>query len=228
MVSNKVILILGAGPRVGQQVAKKFAAQGYKVALTSRKGTRGTSPEGYLSIPGDLSDPKIVPGIFEQVTKEFGAPSTIVYNAAYVKPVPADDSLSLPVAAVEEALAVLTLSAYVAAQESLKGFKALDAETPKSFIFTGNILNLSAMPSLLSLGIGKAASAHFIDAASKSYSERGYHYYYADQRTPEGRPMMGGVDGEAHADFFWELAEGRTQRYPWEATFVKGKGYVKF
>jgi hypothetical protein len=40
--------------------------------------------------------------------------------------------------------------------------------------------------------------------------------------------MLSGVEGDAHADFFWELIEDQKQSYPWEATFVKGKGYVKF
>jgi len=40
---------------------------------------------------------------------------------------------------------------------------------------------------------------------------------------------MGGMelDGDAHAAFFMQLAENR-QEIPWHATFVKGKGYVKF
>ena len=38
MAANKVVLILGAGPRVGTAVAKKFASEGYKVAVASRSG----------------------------------------------------------------------------------------------------------------------------------------------------------------------------------------------
>jgi hypothetical protein len=35
------------------------------------------------------------------------------------------------------------------------------------------------------------------------------------------------LDGDAHAEFFAELA-GDEGDIPWHATFVKGKGYVKF
>jgi hypothetical protein len=42
-----------------------------------------------------------------------------------------------------------------------------------------------------------------------------------------GDPVFGDIDGDAHGDFFLQLAEKKEQG-PWEATFVKGKGYVKF
>lgn len=39
--------------------------------------------------------------------------------------------------------------------------------------------------------------------------------------------MLTGLSGEAHADLYLELAKDPKQR-PWEQTFVKDKGYVKF
>ena len=52
-------------------------------------------------------------------------------------------------------------------------------------------------------------------------------FYYADERTPNGLPAGKAIDGSAHADFYVELAEAKTQ-VPWLATFVKGSGYVEF
>lgn len=41
--------------------------------------------------------------------------------------------------------------------------------------------------------------------------------------------MWNGVNADAHADFIGSLVKGEAQEYvPWKATFVKGKGYVKF
>jgi NAD(P)-dependent dehydrogenase (short-subunit alcohol dehydrogenase family) len=79
MATERIILVLGAGGNVGSQVAKRFASEGYKVAVASR---RGTSPEpSYLAIKANLSAPKTVEGVFEQVKKEFGSPPNIVvYN----------------------------------------------------------------------------------------------------------------------------------------------------
>ncbi len=51
-------------------------------------------------------------------------------------------------------------------------------------------------------------------------------FYYADERKADGAPKYQ-IDGDAHADLFWELAEADTQG-PWHQTFVKGVGYKKF
>lgn len=50
-------------------------------------------------------------------------------------------------------------------------------------------------------------------------------FFYADERHEDGKIKGMQLDGEAHGDFFAELAthEGKV---PWDATFVKGKGYV--
>jgi hypothetical protein len=52
-------------------------------------------------------------------------------------------------------------------------------------------------------------------------------FFYADERNSDGNQVGGKVDGAAHADFYWDLAAGRAE-VPWHATFVKGRGYVKF
>jgi hypothetical protein len=39
--------------------------------------------------------------------------------------------------------------------------------------------------------------------------------------------MGNNVDGPAHGEFYAQLVQ-REKEVPWLATFVKGKGYVKF
>src|SRR5438034_361023 len=140
MAAQPVILILGAGPRVGNAVAKKFAEAGYAIAIVSRGAVSGKTPEGYHAIKADLSDHASVPSIFQNVKSEFGvAPSVVVYNAYAMTPLPEPDSpLSAPVAGLLSDLNVNTISAYVAAQEALKGFEELPNEARKAFIYTGN------------------------------------------------------------------------------------------
>ena len=82
MTLPAVVLIVGAGPRVGSAIARKFASQGCKVAVASRSVTDGAlSPEGYLQVQVDLSQPSLVPRVFEVVTNQLGAPpSVVIYN----------------------------------------------------------------------------------------------------------------------------------------------------
>jgi hypothetical protein len=51
-------------------------------------------------------------------------------------------------------------------------------------------------------------------------------FYYADERKEDGSPKYR-VDGDAHADLYYELSRGETQG-PWLQTFVKGVGYKAF
>lgn len=80
MASRRVVLILGAGPRVGQSVAEQFSQNGYEVAMVGRSLPSGVSTEGYLNLQADLSDPDAIPSIFSAVQVQFGVPNIVVYN----------------------------------------------------------------------------------------------------------------------------------------------------
>jgi hypothetical protein len=53
-----------------------------------------------------------------------------------------------------------------------------------------------------------------------------FRFYYADERKEDGSPKYR-VDGDAHADLYFDLAQGKTQGL-WLQTFVKGVGYKEF
>ena len=53
-------------------------------------------------------------------------------------------------------------------------------------------------------------------------------FFYADQRKADGAYASGDLDGDAHAEFYLQLAEEPNKNVPAQATFVKGQGYVNF
>lgn len=173
-----VVLILGAGPRIGSAVAAKFASNGYKVAIASRKGTDSADGNHYFSAKADFADPSSVPALFKTVTSALGtAPSVVIYNAPSLTPPPVEGFVfSIPAGRFSHDLNVNTVSAYVAAQEAVKGWETLPAETKKSFIYTGNILNVAVLPVplMFDLGVGKAASAYWLGVADATLSAKGY------------------------------------------------------
>ena len=156
---------------------------------------------------------------------------------------PPNDPLSLQLTDFSRDLNVNTVSPFVAAQQAAAGFAQLPASASKTFIYTGNILNTVIIPSLLDLGVGKTATAHIIQSAAGAYQDRGfkyahphylvskqltiYRFYYADQRKADGKAVYSAIDGDAHAELFLELAEGKLQG-PWQQTFVSGTGYKDF
>jgi NAD(P)-dependent dehydrogenase (short-subunit alcohol dehydrogenase family) len=75
-----IILILGAGPNIGQAVARAFAAKGYRVALAARSVKEADNTDNILNIPSDFSKTEDVVNAFEQTKKTFGIPSVVIYN----------------------------------------------------------------------------------------------------------------------------------------------------
>lgn len=86
--TSPIILILGAGPRIGTTVAKVFAAKGYKVALASRKASEANNTANEIHIPSDFADPGTVVDAFSKVEASLGIPSVVVYNGVYRCPEP--------------------------------------------------------------------------------------------------------------------------------------------
>ncbi|KAI1806246.1 NAD(P)-binding protein [Daldinia bambusicola] len=230
-MSVNAVLILGAGPRVGASVAQKFASNGYKVAIASRNGTGAKTAEGFLSLKADFAKPESIPALFDAFKAEFQtAPSVVVYNAASLTNPPDKDSpFSIPVDSLVVDLNINTVSPYAAAQQAVNGWATLPKEIKKTFIYTGNILNVAVypLPVFQNLGVGKSASAYWIGAADGVYSPQGFRFFYADERVEDGKSKGTNIDGPAHAEFYAQLAshEGNV---PWHATFVADKGYVEF
>ncbi|KAL2815835.1 putative short-chain dehydrogenase [Aspergillus cavernicola] len=225
-ITKPVILILGSGPNIGQHVARAFAGKGYKVALTSRRPTENNSTD-QVHIQSDLSDPDSVASVFASVKESLGIPSVVIYNAAAATSNEEKNPFSLLQADFTRDLNINTTSAFVAAQQAAIGFGKLPDSASKTFIYTGNILNTTIIPQLLSLGVGKSATAHVIQLAAAAYSDQGFKFYYADERKPDGTPAYSNIDGEAHGKFYLELAGSKSQG-PWQQTFVKDVGYKSF
>jgi NAD(P)-dependent dehydrogenase (short-subunit alcohol dehydrogenase family) len=77
---SPVVLILGAGPNIGQALVRIFASKGYKVALAARSLKEADSTDNQLNIPSDFSKTDDVVNAFTKVKKVFGIPSVVIYN----------------------------------------------------------------------------------------------------------------------------------------------------
>ncbi|KAL2205195.1 NAD(P)-binding protein [Sarocladium strictum] len=228
-MTERIALILGAGPNIGQSVAKAFKDKGYRVAVTSRSADPKASSSEDLSIQADLSHPEAAGEVFEKVKSTWGVPHVVIYNAYVHTDNDPKDALEVPVDTFTRSTFVNLISAYAAAREAVQAWKSMSKyDTNLTFIYTGNCGNTIPLAPLLDLSVGKAGSANFVAIASEAYKENdNFRFYYADQRNDDGTPMWDGPSGEGHAQLYLDLAESDERRH-WLQTFVAGQGYKRF
>jgi NAD(P)-dependent dehydrogenase (short-subunit alcohol dehydrogenase family) len=84
-MSKPVCVVVGVGPGNGAAIARRFAAEGYAVALLAR--TTGTSDALAASLPDaraypcDVADPIAVGLTFSAIREQMGDAEVLVYNA---------------------------------------------------------------------------------------------------------------------------------------------------
>ncbi|KAI1418398.1 NAD(P)-binding protein [Hypoxylon sp. FL1857] len=223
------VLIIGAGPNIGEASAEAFLAAGYQVAVASRTQKLDAK---FRHFSFDASKPDTVPALFEKVSKDLGIPSVVIFNAAAGKITAPDKPFDVDLDAFQQNFNVNAITPYIVARETVNGFEKLGSSglgpTGGTFIFTGNILNITALPRFMPFGMQKSASAHLIQhLAVAVYNDKPYKFYYVDQRRETGWYVTSDLDGPAHAEHFLHLVKDAKQG-PWDQTFVKGKGYVEF
>jgi NAD(P)-dependent dehydrogenase (short-subunit alcohol dehydrogenase family) len=82
---TKTLLVAGAGPGLGTSVAKRFAREGYAVALAARDKERLSqlaSEIGASAFPADLTDESEVKRLFDEVEARVGAIEAVAFVAA--------------------------------------------------------------------------------------------------------------------------------------------------
>jgi NAD(P)-dependent dehydrogenase (short-subunit alcohol dehydrogenase family) len=83
----RTVLVTGGNRGIGLAIARAFAAQGDRVAVTHRTGA---APEGLYGVVCDITDPVSVDNAFSKVEAELGPVEVLVANAGIT-----DDTLLL-------------------------------------------------------------------------------------------------------------------------------------
>lgn len=79
--SRRVVLVTGGNRGIGLAIAQAFAAQGDRVAVTSRSGDVG----GFLTLKCDVTSSAEVDAAFDQLEQEWGPAEVVVCNAGVTR-----------------------------------------------------------------------------------------------------------------------------------------------
>jgi NAD(P)-dependent dehydrogenase (short-subunit alcohol dehydrogenase family) len=87
---SESVAVVGVGPGLGFHIARRFAADGLKVAMLARDETKLRALAGERSdlVPYgcDATDPRAVAAAFDRAERELGPLACVVFNAGVLRP----------------------------------------------------------------------------------------------------------------------------------------------
>jgi NAD(P)-dependent dehydrogenase (short-subunit alcohol dehydrogenase family) len=187
-------VIIGAGPGIGQAVARRFAREGLPITLIARSG-RTLLPPPVLTLRADSTDRAALTAALDRSAAEHGVPDVVVYNAAIIQ---ADAPGELSVRGHLEAWAVNVIGALNAAAHVAPAMAARGGGT---FLITGGMPE--PKPRYVSLSLGKAGVRTLVTLLDQEYGASGVHVASV---TVAG-PVAPGTDFDPDeiAEHYWRL-----------------------
>ncbi|WP_224240185.1 SDR family NAD(P)-dependent oxidoreductase [Hyalangium gracile] len=217
MTTTKVAAVFGVGPGLGASVARRFAKEGYAVALLAR-GEAGlrevhgdiTRDGGRAAVfPADAGEASSISAAFARLRAELGPPEVLVYNAGAFQ---MGGILELDPEAFESAWRANCLGGFLCAREVLPAMLERGRGT---LLFTGATASLRGGARFAGLAVGKFGLRALAQSMAREFGPRGIHVAHVvidgQIDTPRVRGMMPGRDTstmlspDAIAETYWQL-----------------------
>ncbi|MDD9947879.1 MAG: SDR family NAD(P)-dependent oxidoreductase [Myxococcales bacterium] len=172
-MSKPVCAVVGVGPMNGASFARKFAAEGYAVALLSRR----TEYSGELAkeLPAaraytcDVTDASAVKAAFESVSKDLGPVDVLVYNAGSgvwgnIEELKPED--------FELSWRINSMGLFLTAQQAIPAMKARGSG---SIVVVGATASLRGKPFTTAFAPAKASQRSLAQAMARHLWPQGIH-----------------------------------------------------
>ena len=214
---SKSIMIIGAGPGIGQAVARKFGSEGWQIVLTGRSADRLAKLAAELeaigiaahAVPADATDPAALRAAVAEAEAEAltGGLAVVHFNAGVVRN---QDLFSMSDAEIASDLAI----------DVTAGFNTIRAATDVfgsrggTILVTGGGLGVHPSADWAVLGAGKAALRNMVQGLAGPMAEQGIRIRIATVAT---LVSPGSDEASGAADVFWTLATGPNAA--WEAVY---------
>ena len=215
--------ILGVGPGLGAAIARRFAREGYAVALMARnkESVAGAREEiegegaTALAVTADATDPSSVEAAFERVRREIGDPGVFVYNAGAFQ---MGGILEIPPEKFDECFKANCAGAFYAAQQVLPAMVEAGRGT---VLLTGATASLRGSARFSALAVGKFGLRALAQSMAREFGPQGIHVAHVivdgQINTPRVRERFRDREGytmlspDAIAETYWQLhSQNRT------------------
>ena len=216
-MNGRVAAVLGIGPGLGAAVTRRFAREGYAVALMARR-EESLAPvrdeiegEGGTALPvlTDATDPASVASAFGRVRDELGEPEVFVYNAGAFK---TGGILDLLPEEFDACFKANCAGAFYAARQVLPAM----VETGRgTVLLTGATAALRGSARFSALAVGKFGLRALAQSMAREFGPQGIHVSHVvidgQIDTPRVREMSPGREAhtmlspDAIAETYWQL-----------------------
>ena len=216
-MKGRVAAVLGVGPGLGASVARRFAREGFAVALMARSeesvaGARaGIEELGGTALPvsADATDPASLKRGFERVRDELGDPEVFVYNAGAFQ---MGGILEISPEKFDECFRANCAGAFYAAQQVLPAMVERERGT---VVLTGATAALRGSARFSALAVGKFGLRALAQSMAREFGPQGIHVAHVvidgqidtprvRERSPE-REEHTMLSPEAIAETYWQL-----------------------
>ncbi|HEU4730760.1 MAG TPA: SDR family NAD(P)-dependent oxidoreductase [Kofleriaceae bacterium] len=209
---SKVAIVIGAGPGLGAAVARRFAREGFAVAVVARKQSTVdpiAQAIGGRAYAADTTDAGQVARLFADVRRELGAPDVLVYNASAFQ---MGGILEVSPEDFERCWKVGCHGAFLCAREALPAMVERGAGT---ILLTGATAALRGSARFSCLAVGKFGLRALGQSIARELGERGVHVAHVivdgqidservRARSP-GRGASSYLQPDAIAETYWQL-----------------------
>ena len=172
-MTKPVCVVVGIGPKNGAAFARRFAAEGYSVALLSRKTDYSNELVAELQTAKayacDVTDPSAVEAAFAAVRSDLGQVDVLVYNAGSgvwgdIEEISAHD--------YEQAWRINSMGAFLTAKQVIPAMKEKGAG---SIIIVGATASLRGKPFTTAFAPAKASQRSLAQAMARHLWPSGVH-----------------------------------------------------
>jgi short-subunit dehydrogenase len=165
--SGKRVWLVGASAGIGAALAHALAAQGAKLALSSRKlaSLEALDIQGALLLPCDSTQPDTLTAARDALVAAWGGVDLVVYLAGGYEPMQAD---TLDVAVLEQ---VVDVNFHGAVR--LTSVVMPDLKAGGGIALVASVAGYQGLPKALAYGSGKAALIHFAECLYMDLTDKG-------------------------------------------------------